>query len=81
MNFIFALVRKILFLPRENKIRIFKPPCNLFFYYIDKNNIGKIIEEITKITSSINSGLILWKINHSVPGCSFYEFYEWYIFQ
>ena len=23
----------------------------------------------------------LWKINHSGPGCSFYEFYEWYIFQ
>ena len=30
-DFIFALVRKILFLPRENKIHIFKPPCNLLF--------------------------------------------------
>ena len=41
MNFIFdgktifyslaALVRKILSLPRENKIHIFKPPCNFLF--------------------------------------------------
>ena len=44
MNFIFewqnnivrasaasALARKILFLPRENKIHIFKPPCNVLF--------------------------------------------------
>ena len=36
---------------------------------------------MTEITSSINSGVRLWKINHSDPGCSFYEFYEWYIFQ
>ena len=26
-----ALIRKILFLPRENKIHIFKPPCNVLF--------------------------------------------------
>ena len=41
MNFIFACktifyeraqrVSKILFLPRENKIHIFKPPCNVLF--------------------------------------------------
>ena len=30
---------------------------------------------IDKLTSE------LWKINHSGPGCSFYVFYEWYIFQ
>ena len=29
MNFIFERVSKILFLPRENKIHIFKPPCNV----------------------------------------------------
>ena len=23
----------------------------------------------------------LWKINYPGPGCSFYEFYDWYIFQ
>ena len=28
-------VSKILFLPRENKIHIFKPPCNVLFIIID----------------------------------------------
>ena len=37
--------------------------------------------ETTKITSSINSRVRLSKINHLGPGCSFYEIYEWYIFQ
>ena len=37
--------------------------------------------EITEIMSSINSRVRLWKINHLGPGCSFYEFYERYIFQ
>ena len=41
----------------------------------------KFRREITEITSSINSRVRLWKINHSGPGCSFYAFYEWYIFQ
>ena len=41
----------------------------------------KFRREITEITSSINSRVRLLKINHSGPGCSFYEFYEWYIFQ
>ena len=36
---------------------------------------------MTEITSSINSRVRLWKINYSGPECSFYEFYEWYIFQ
>ena len=40
----------------------------------------KFRREITEITSSINSRVRLWKINHSGPGCSFYELYEWYIF-
>ena len=33
MNFIFEWQNniKILFLPRENKIHIFKPPCNVLF--------------------------------------------------
>ena len=34
----------------------------------------KFRREITEITSSINSRVRLWKINHSGPGCSFYEF-------
>ena len=41
----------------------------------------KFRREITETTSSINSRVRLLKINHSGPGCSFYEFYEWYIFQ
>ena len=41
----------------------------------------KFWREITEITLSINSRVRLWKINHSGPGCSFYEFYEWYNFQ
>ena len=41
----------------------------------------KFRREITEITSSINSRVRLLKINHSGPGCSFYEFYEWHIFQ
>ena len=43
-------------------------------------DVYKFWREITEITSSINSRVRLWKINHSGPGCSFYEFYEWYIF-
>ena len=35
-----ALVRKILFLPRENKIHIFKPPCNVLFI-IWRNQFNK----------------------------------------
>ena len=30
-------VSKILFLPRENKIRIFKPPCNVLFVLLFGN--------------------------------------------
>ena len=49
--------------------------------FLQKSVWDKIWREITEITSSINSHVRLWKINHSSPGCSFYEFYEWYIFQ
>ena len=41
----------------------------------------KFRREITEITSSLNSRVRLWKINHWVPGCNFYEFYEGYIYQ
>ena len=80
MNFIFewhnnilrtsAASSKILFLPRENKVQIFKPPCNDLLLY-RQNDID---ETITKITSSINSRVRLWKINHSGPRCSFMNF-------
>ena len=52
-------------------------PVMFFLLYRQK----EFRREITEITSSINSRVRLWKINHSGPGCSFYEFYEWYIFQ
>ena len=31
-----ALAQKILFLTRENKLHIFKPPCNFLFYYSEQ---------------------------------------------
>ena len=31
-----ALVRKILFLPRENKIHIFAPPCNILYIIVKR---------------------------------------------
>ena len=40
----------------------------------------KFRRKITEIMLSINSRVRLWKISHSGPGCSFYEFYEWYVF-
>ena len=46
-----------------------------------KQDAYKFWREITEITSSINSRVRLWKINNSGRGCSFHEFYEWYIFQ
>ena len=45
--------------------------CVMFFLLYRQKDI--IREEMTEITSSINSGVRLWKINHSGPGCSFYE--------
>ena len=52
----------------------------MFFLLYRQKGIDKK-GKITKITSSINSRVRLWKINHSGPGCSFYEFCEWCIFQ
>ena len=55
MNFIFssqetifyslaALVRKILFLPLENKIHIFTPPCSiLYICYLKKRNVDLLV--------------------------------------
>ena len=73
MNFIFEW--QIKFISSSRRV--------MFFLLYRPNNIDKIIElrEINKIRSSINSRVRLWKINHLGPGCSFYEFYEWYIFQ
>ena len=37
-------VSKRLFLPRENKIHIFKPPCNVLFLLYRQKDIDKIID-------------------------------------
>ena len=80
-EFYFALVRKILFC--HSKIKFISSSRRVMFFsfllYRQKDIDNE--REMTEITSSINSRVRLWKINHSGPGCSFYEFYEWYIFQ
>ena len=49
-------VSKILFLPQENKIHIFKPPCNVLFYYIEMlmtaffDDFPKISDHLLKIS-------------------------------
>ena len=63
----------------HEKIKFISSRRRVMFFLLYRQN--DIDETITKITSSINSRVRLWKINHSGPGCSFYEFYEWYIFQ
>ena len=63
----------ILFLPRESKIHIFKPPCNVFFLLYRQKDSDKIIE-MTQITSSINSRVRLWKITTRVPDVVFMNF-------
>ena len=51
----------------------------MFFLLYRLKDIDKIIEGnyrnnvINKLTCEI------MEINHSGPGCSFYEFYKWYI--
>ena len=60
--------------------------CAMFFLLYRQKDIDKIIDGnyrnyVIDYRLSINSRVRLWKINHSGPGCSFYEFYEQYIFQ
>ena len=51
-----------------------------FLLYRQKD-IDKIIEGNDRHYVIDKLRVRLWKINHSGPGCCFYEFYEWYIFQ
>ena len=39
-------VSKLLFSTRENKIHIFKPPCNFFFYYKDKSIARHLVSRL-----------------------------------
>ena len=90
MNFIFSWQKTIFYERAQRGSKIFF--CHskikfisssrrvMFFLLYRHNDIDKIIEGNYQITSSINSRVRLWKINHSGPGWSFYQFYEWYIF-
>ena len=51
----------------------------MFFLLYRQKGIDKMIQG--KLRHRLNSRVRLWKINHSGPGCNFYEFYEWHIFQ
>ena len=53
----------------------------MFFLLYRQKDIDKIIAGNYRNYVIDNSRVRLLKINHSGPGCSFYEFYEWYIFQ
>jgi len=53
-----ALVRKILFLPLENKIHIFAPPCNIL--YINHKNIPLSVNLVLlSLPLSLSSSLLL----------------------
>ena len=50
---------KILFLPQENNIHIFKPPCNvLFFLFLIEGNYQNYV--INKLTCEIMENKLLW---------------------
>ena len=54
-----------------------------------KQSFEKCVNKIQKTPTNFGGKLAklrhrcvrLWKIIHTGPVCSFYEFYEWYIFQ
>ena len=64
---------KILFLPRENKIYIFKPPCNFFLLCRHECFTRKCTNNCAKAGNDANDILtsVIRKIRHSGPGCSF----------
>ena len=65
---------KILFLARENKIHIFKPPCNFLFIIFDTSALWEIAQTTVhkrEMIPTISSLVRIWKIRHSGPGCSF----------
>ena len=80
LNFIFecqnnALGRKTLFLPRENKIHIFKPPCNVLLSYRQKD-IDKIIEGNHRnyVIDKLGCEIMENKPTTRVPGVVFMNF-------
>ena len=73
MNFIFEWQHSILgtsavlFLPRENKVHIFKPPCNVLFFE-KKNSLQRLSEEKNCMQHKYNRNLMGKKIS-CPPDC------------
>ena len=44
---------KILFLPRENKIHIFKPPCNVLFIINYRHTDDGVFDDFPKISDQL----------------------------
>ena len=53
----------------------------MFFLLYRQNDIDKIIEGSYQNYVIDKLRCEIMEINHSGPRCSFYELYEWYIFQ
>ena len=77
---------EILFLPREHKIHIFEPPCNVLFiiWRLNKREREKPIQQKQKagIVTSLND-TTLTKVTYGkyatrVPGEVAYGIYEWF---
>ena len=66
-------VSRILFLPRENKIYTFKPPCNFLVITWTSQSVFAqttcTVQE-REMTSSISSLVRIWQIPHSNSGCT-----------
>ena len=60
--------------------KTFEEDPKMFRWYANEFKYN-LRDKLISMISSINSRVRLWKINHSGPGCSFYEFYKWYVFQ
>ena len=71
---------KVFFLQRENKIHISSRRLMFFLLYRQKY-IDKIIEENYQNYATDKLSCEIMENKPLGSGCSFYEFYEWYIFQ
>ena len=61
-------VSKILFLTRENKIHIFKPPCNFLFIIWTINNVMGIEKlDLIQILGILQTVSLIQNTKYSVP--------------
>jgi len=69
MNFYFlaALICKILFLPLENKIHIFAPPCNILYLLFNKLSLCPISPDLANMAYGLVS-LVSGDILHNFTG-------------